>query len=95
MKFAAVAVTFGRAHPTLGEEVAAAVILQNPVPTAELTRYCRERLAKFKVPQSFYVVEAIPRTATGKIQRRKVAEVLCGTGEGDSGGADDGTKAAP
>ena len=32
------------------------------------------------MPQSFYIVDTIPRTATGKIQRRKVAEVLVGGG---------------
>ena len=72
------AVTFGRPHPTLGEEVAAAVILKEDVAKSDLARHCRERLAKFKVPQGFYIVESIPRTATGKIQRRRVAEVLAG-----------------
>ena len=74
------AVTFGQPHPTLGEAVAAAVIVSGEVTTAELTAHCRQRLARFKVPQSFYIVDTIPRTATGKIQRRKVAEVLVGGG---------------
>jgi acyl-CoA synthetase (AMP-forming)/AMP-acid ligase II len=79
------AVTFGRPHDVLGEEVAAAVIVKEPVSEAELQRFCRERLAKFKVPQGFYIVDAIPRTATGKIQRRKVAEVLAGAGAASAG----------
>jgi acyl-CoA synthetase (AMP-forming)/AMP-acid ligase II len=33
----------------------------------ELIRYCRERLANYKVPRSVVVVEALPRNATGKV----------------------------
>jgi acyl-coenzyme A synthetase/AMP-(fatty) acid ligase len=35
--------------------------------------YCKERLADYKRPKQIHVTEAIPRTATGKIQRRVVA----------------------
>jgi acyl-CoA synthetase (AMP-forming)/AMP-acid ligase II len=73
------AVAFGIPHPTWGEEVAAAVVLKQPVAEAELARHCREHLADFKVPRRFYVVDAIPRTATGKIQRRNVAAALTAT----------------
>jgi malonyl-CoA/methylmalonyl-CoA synthetase len=36
---------------------------------AELERACREQLASFKVPRRFVRVEAIPRTALGKVQK--------------------------
>ena len=39
-------------------------------------RYCRERLADFKRPKQIYITETIPRTATGKIQRRVVAQAF-------------------
>ncbi len=67
------AVTFGMAHATLGEEVAAAVVLRTPEKEAALLKFCRERLAPFEVPKKLYIVETIPRTATGKIQRNVVA----------------------
>ena len=70
------AVTFGVPHPTWGEEVAAAVVLREPVSKSELQAYCRERLADFKRPKQIHIVEAMPRTATGKIQRRLVAQAL-------------------
>ncbi len=70
------AVCFGVPHPTWGEEVAAAVVLKEPVSEADLLKHCRERLAEFKTPKKIYVVEAIPRTATGKVQRRSVAAAL-------------------
>ncbi len=68
------AVCFGFPHPTWGEEVAAAVVLREPVSEADLLAYCRERLADFKRPKRIHITETIPRTATGKIQRRMVAQ---------------------
>jgi acyl-CoA synthetase (AMP-forming)/AMP-acid ligase II len=70
------AVAFGTPHDTLGEEVAAAVVLNGEAGEQELLAHCRAQLAAFKVPRKLFIVEAIPRTATGKVQRRKVAEVI-------------------
>ena len=70
------AVAFGVPHPTWGEEVAAAVVLTGTATEKELLAYCRERLADFKVPRHVHFVESIPRTPTGKVQRRFVAEQL-------------------
>jgi len=68
------AVCFGVAHPTWGEEVAAAVVLREPVTEAELLAFCKDRLADYKRPRQIHITETIPRTATGKIQRRIVAQ---------------------
>ena len=70
------AVCFGVPHPTWGEEVTAAVVLRAPVPVPELLSFCREHLADFKCPKKIHVVDAIPRTATGKIQRRALVEAF-------------------
>jgi acyl-CoA synthetase (AMP-forming)/AMP-acid ligase II len=74
----AAAVTFGCAHPTLGEEVAAAVVLHEPNGATEsaLIKHCRDFLAEYKCPGKIYFVESIPTTATGKIRRRAVAAAL-------------------
>ena len=72
------AVAFGIPHPTWGEEVAAAVVLKEPRPESSILAHCKERLADFKVPKKLFVVRAIPRTATGKIQRGAVAKELAG-----------------
>jgi acyl-CoA synthetase (AMP-forming)/AMP-acid ligase II len=74
----AAAVTFGRAHPTLGEEVAAAVVLHESHGATEsaLIKHCRESLAEYKCPKKIYLVKSIPTTATGKIRRRVVAAAL-------------------
>ena len=70
------AVAFGVPHPTWGEEVAAAVVLSGPATESDLLAYCRERLADFKRPKQIHITETIPRTATGKIQRRLVAQAF-------------------
>jgi acyl-CoA synthetase (AMP-forming)/AMP-acid ligase II len=72
------AVAFGFPHATWGEEVAAAVVLREPQTEAAILAYCREKLADFKCPKKLYIVETIPRTATGKIQRGAVATALAG-----------------
>jgi len=68
------AVCFGVPHGTWGEEVAAAVVLREPATEAELLAYCREHLADYKRPKQIHITDAIPRTATGKIQRGVVAK---------------------
>ena len=68
------AVAFGAPHPAWGEEVVAAVVLKEPVAEKDLIAFARERLADYKVPKKLYIVDRIPTTATGKIQRRSVAE---------------------
>jgi acyl-CoA synthetase (AMP-forming)/AMP-acid ligase II len=73
------AVTFGVPHSSWGEEVAAAVVLSAEVGEKELVAFCRERLADFKVPRRIHFLEEIPRTVTGKVQRRSVAAELSGT----------------
>jgi len=70
------AVTFGFAHPTLNEEVAAAVVLREAVSESALLKFCGERLANFKCPKKLYILESIPQTATGKIRRKEVAAAL-------------------
>ena len=70
------AVTFGIPDRVYGEEVAAAVVVRDAVTESELISHCKQKLADFKCPKSIYFVERIPRTATGKIQRRAVAEKM-------------------
>ena len=67
------AVCFGTPDRIYGEEVAAAVVLKESASEKDLIAHCRSSLSDFKVPKKIYIVETIPRTATGKIQRRNVA----------------------
>lgn len=70
------AVCFGVPDVKYGEQVAAAVTLRAAADPSALQDHCRERLAAFKVPRAIYIVDVIPRTPTGKLQRRRVAEQL-------------------
>ena len=70
------AVAFAVAHQTLGEDVAAAVVLRSGAAASELElrRFAATRLAAFKVPRRIVFVEAVPRSVTGKPQRAVLAE---------------------
>jgi acyl-CoA synthetase (AMP-forming)/AMP-acid ligase II len=70
------AVCFGVPHKMWGEEVEAAVTLKEKVSEADLLAYCREKLSDFKRPKQIHITDTIPRTATGKIQRRVVAQAF-------------------
>ncbi len=62
----------GIPHPTWGETVSAAIRAVDPAdpPTPdELRAFCRERMAAFKTPASWFLVDALPATPTGKIQK--------------------------
>lgn len=55
--------------------VAFVVASSNPAPTADdLDAHCRARLAGFKRPRGIEIVEALPKTVTGKIQRYKLRD---------------------
>src|SRR5262249_24611241 len=70
------AVCFGVEDELYGEAGAAPVGLSGAADERELRDHCRARLAAFKVPGSIRIVQAIPRTPTGKLQRRRVASLL-------------------
>jgi acyl-CoA synthetase (AMP-forming)/AMP-acid ligase II len=70
------AVCFGVPDEKYGELVGAAVTVIADVEVAGLIAHCRERLAPFKVPARIDLLAEIPRTATGKVQRRRVGEVV-------------------
>jgi long-chain acyl-CoA synthetase len=54
-----------------GETVAAFVSTQAgaAVDVAEMQRFCRERLAAYKIPRTISILPDLPKTATGKITR--------------------------
>ena len=68
-------------HPTLGEEVAAAVVLEKDghLTEKELRPWLSTRLAPYKIPKKVFFLEDIPKGPTGKIQRRVLAEQLSGS----------------
>lgn len=64
------AAVFGVPDDRLGESVAAAIVgLAEP---GEVRSVVREQLSGYKVPETWFVVDAIPRNANGKIDRRRL-----------------------
>ena len=72
------AAAFAVRHPTLGEDVAAAVVLNAGVIAQEddLRGFLFGRLPEFKIPTRVVIVDEIPQGATGKLQRIGLADRL-------------------
>jgi acyl-CoA synthetase (AMP-forming)/AMP-acid ligase II len=72
------AVTFAVPHPTLGEDVAAAVVLrpQCIATPREIRQFAIGRIADFKVPRQVLIVTELPRGPTGKVNRIGLAKTL-------------------
>jgi len=56
-----------------GEVCSAFVVCRAPVADDELREFCRARLASFKVPKSFRLVDELPRNAVGKVVKDELA----------------------
>ncbi|MGH7831055.1 MAG: non-ribosomal peptide synthetase, partial [Candidatus Binatia bacterium] len=69
------AVSFAVPHPTLGEDVAAAVVLRGDagITEKEVQAFAASRLADFKIPSRIWIVDEIPKGATGKVRRADLA----------------------
>ena len=68
------AVCFAFADVKYGEVVHAALVVNSEVTEKDIQEFCSKSLASFKIPEKIYFTDKLPRTATGKIQRRNVAK---------------------
>ncbi len=66
------AAVIGVADERWGEVCVAFVVLSESVTEEELPEHCRGRLARFKVPKAFHVVDELPRNSLGKIQKSEL-----------------------
>jgi acyl-coenzyme A synthetase/AMP-(fatty) acid ligase len=69
----------GVPHPEMGEEVKAVVVPAagvepGPALEDELVAFCRAGIAHYKCPRTIDFVTELPRTETGKMQKRKLRE---------------------
>jgi long-chain acyl-CoA synthetase len=71
---------FGRPDDEWGQRVCAAVVPRPgaSLDPAELRAWLRERLAGFQTPKEIHVLDALPRTGTGKVLRRELPDLLAG-----------------
>ena len=61
-------------HDVLGEDVGAFVVarLGSTIDVAALTAFCAERIADYKVPRRIWVIDELPRNATGKVVKSQL-----------------------
>jgi oxalate---CoA ligase len=69
------AAAYAVAHPRLGEDVAAAVVLHPgaSVTGEELREFLGPQLAAFKIPRRIDIVDQLPKGVTGKVQRKRLS----------------------
>jgi acyl-CoA synthetase (AMP-forming)/AMP-acid ligase II len=70
------AVAFGAPDEMYGQQVNAAIVLKpgkEKTTQKDIQDFLADKLSKFKIPQKIFFTEVMPKTATGKIQRRNIA----------------------
>ncbi|SEM99705.1 long-chain-fatty-acid--CoA ligase [Lihuaxuella thermophila] len=70
------AAVVGVPHPYRGETVKAFIVLKkdHQVTEEELDRFCREKLAAYKVPRLYEFRDELPKSSVGKVLRRVLKE---------------------
>lgn len=56
-------------HPLLGEIPIAKLVLKSPISANELKEYCSDKLADYKIPVRFEILDELPKTYNGKTKR--------------------------
>ncbi|KAF2491110.1 acetyl-CoA synthetase-like protein [Lophium mytilinum] len=72
------AVSFALEDEMFGQDVGIAVVLKDGKKLSgdELKKWMADKVAKFKLPKKVFFTDLMPKTATGKVQRRLVAEAM-------------------
>ena len=67
----------GIPHEYRGETVKAFVVTKEgeTLTEEEITLYCKENLAAYKVPKIFEFIDELPKSTVGKVLRRKLKEM--------------------
>jgi long-chain acyl-CoA synthetase len=67
----------GIPDPKVGERIKAIVVLKEDakgIGSAELTRWCRDRLAPYKIPGYIEFRDMLPKSKVGKLLRREIRD---------------------
>lgn len=71
----------GLPDPVWGERVTAAAVLRDGarLTLEELRDWARSRLVAYKIPQRLAVLDALPRNAMGKVEKKRLAAIVSGS----------------
>jgi long-chain acyl-CoA synthetase len=71
------ACTIGVQDEYRGETVKAFIVTREgeTLTQEEVTQYCKDNLAAYKVPKMFEFIDELPKSAVGKVLRRKLKEM--------------------
>jgi fatty-acyl-CoA synthase len=84
----------GVPHQRWGETPCAIVTVRGQVDETELIGHCRSRIAHYKAPTSVVIVDELPKTATGKIDKPRLRERYGARTVAEMAGLDAATKSA-
>ena len=74
----------GKPDAALGEIVVAFIVPREDGQLDDLRPFLAERLAGYKLPAEFHLIEQIPRTGSGKIKRYELRDLLKATQASDA-----------
>ena len=68
------AAVVGVPHPTWGEVGRAFIVAGDSYDENELIAFLQERLARYKLPRSIVLIDALPLTAIGKVDKKRLEQ---------------------
>ena len=66
----------GRSDDTWGKVPVAFIVLKKAASTEELKEFVKDKLASYKQPVDYYIVEQLPRSASNKLLRRELLNTI-------------------
>lgn len=72
------AAVIAKPHKHLGEDIKAFVVLKDgmEVTPVDLTEFCKNKIADFKVPRDIVFLDSLPRNPMGKILKTQLRELV-------------------